>query len=155
MPVSVAARAAMFAQETGEAFLILLRIDHPDFGAPIRVVNNTVNVTHDGDEFIGYPFDLILPDSEEDREVAARLTIDNVSREIAQAVRAAEDPPTADISVVRAAAPDDIEVALPTFTLRNVNWDALTLSGDLVLGDITTEPYPAHFFDPGRFPALF
>jgi Domain of unknown function (DUF1833) len=155
MPVSTAARQAMFAQETGEAFLILLTIDHPDFTAPIRVVNNTVNVTSGGQEYFAYPFDLTLPDSDHDKDIVAHLSIDNVSREITEAIRDADEPPTVEIAVIRAAAPDAHEISLPTFTLRDVNWDALTISGELVLSDITFEPYPAYVFDPNRFPGLF
>ena len=39
------ARAALHAPETDEVFLVLLTIDHTDMAAPIRVCNNTVDVT--------------------------------------------------------------------------------------------------------------
>ena len=155
MPISTAARTAMFAQETGEVFLAVLKIDHPDFTTPIRVVNNTQDVTHNGFEWIAYPFDLMLPDSDEDREIVAHLSIDNVGREIAAAVRAAVNPPTVSVALIRADDPDPAEIVWPEFTLRNVAWDAAALTGDLVLLDISSEPYPAHQFTPNYFPGFF
>ena len=149
----------MFAQETGEVFLILLVIDHPTLANPLRFVNNNVNVVANDNgiprEFIAYPFDLILPDSDDDRDIIGHLTIDNVSREITETIRSIDEPPTVEVRVIRAAAPNTSEVILPLFTLRDVTWDALAISGELVLSDITTAPYPAYVFDPGRFPGLF
>lgn len=155
MPLSTTARQAMFAQETGEAFLVLLAIDHPDLIAQLLFVNNNVNVVSTGGEHIAYPFDVQLPDSDEERDIIARLSIDNVSREIAQVIRSLDTPPTVGITIVRASDPNWPEVELPGMLLRDVTWDALQLSGELSLSDITAEPYPAWVFDPGRFPALF
>jgi hypothetical protein len=153
--LSLAARQAMFAQETGEAFLILLKIFHPDLDAPYRFVNNNVNVVGVDGAYMAYPFDLVLPDSDEDREVVALLSIDNVSQEITEVIRSLDVPPGVKVSVVRAAAPTEVEVELPEFTLRDVTWDSMAISGELVLSDITSEPYPAHRFIPGYFPGLF
>ena len=47
-------------------------------------MNNTQNVTYAGAEWIAYPFNLVLPDSDEDGEIRAHLSINNVGREIAQ-----------------------------------------------------------------------
>ncbi len=155
MTLSTAAKTAAFSQDTGEAFLILLTIDHADFTVPIRVVNNTEDVTSNGEVYVAFPFSLTLPDEDENREVTAKLTIDNVSREITQALRLIGSPPTIDVSVIRAAAPNTLEISLPTFIMRDVVWDVTTVSGELVLGDITTEPYPQLSFTPGQFAGLF
>jgi len=44
--VSAKARKAMFASQTGEAFLILLDIDHDDLEQPIRLTSDMVNTAH-------------------------------------------------------------------------------------------------------------
>ena len=152
--VSSELRTATFAQETDEGLLVLLTIDHEDISPPIRVVNNTENVISRLVTFIGFPFDLALPSSDERAPPVARLTIDNVSREIAQSIRLISTPPSVLIEVVRLTDPEVVEITYPGFKLRNVRWDALTVSGDLVVEDVAQEPYPADTFSPAAFPGL-
>ena len=46
--VSLTARQAIYAQETDEAFIVLLTIDHAELSDPIRVANYDVNVVSRG-----------------------------------------------------------------------------------------------------------
>lgn len=147
--------SAVLAQETGEAFLVLLTLDHPDLGQPIRVTSGGANLASGGHQYIAYPFDLTLPDEVQDRPPRARLVIDNVTREIVQGLRAIQSPVSVTIEIVRAADPDTIEVSYGGFVLRSVAYDALTVAGELVVDDFATEPYPAGRFVPSLFPGLF
>lgn len=153
--MTTALTESAYAQQTADVWLVLVTIDHDDLAEPIRVVANTEDVTSRGDLFVGFPFDVVLPDSREDAPSRARLVVDNVSREIAQAIRSISSAPSVLLEVIRAADPDTVEVSFPFFTLRNVKWDALTVSGDLVLEDFTAEPFPAAVFSPASFPGLF
>lgn len=154
MTLSQTARAQVFNQEDG-GFLILLTITHDLLPSPIRVVNNTENVISGGNEYIRYPFDVQLPDERDGSAPIAKLTIDNVSREIVQTLRQISTPPTIGIQVVRLDNPDSVEMSLPTFKLRNVSFDALTISGDLIIDDVTKEGFPARSFTPAEYPGLF
>ena len=153
--MTTALTTSAFAQDTDEVWLVLITIDHDDLAQPIRVVNNTEDITSNGETFVGFPFDITLPDAREDAPPRARLVIDNVSREIAQAVRTITSAPTVTIEVVRAGDPDTVEQSWPFFKLRNVKWDVAQVSGDLTLEDFTREPYPAGIFSPASFPGLF
>ena len=155
MPLSTAAVQAAFAQETAEVFLPLVTLDHADLAVPIRVVRNTEDVTSRGKFFVAFPFDIILPDQVEDRLAVARLTIDNVSREIGQAIRLVQSPLEVLVEIVRWSEPDVVEMSLPTLYLRNVTWDATTVSGELTVDDLSGEPYPVGRFVPSWFPGLF
>lgn len=153
--MTVALTTSAFAADTDDVWLVLVTIDHADLSVPIRVVNNTQDVTSRGDTFTAFPFDVSLPDAREDAPPRARLVIDNVSREIAQAIRTVTGAPSVTLEVIRAADPDTVEMSMPNFTLRNVRWDAAKVQGDLVLEDFTAEPYPAGIFSPASFPGLF
>lgn len=154
MTVSDTFRTSAFAADTGDVWLVLVTIEHDDLSAPIRVVNDTVNLTSRGDLFTAFPFDVTLPDSREDAPPRARLVIDNASREIAQAVRSIGGAPTVTLEVVRAADPDTVEISWPFFSLRDVKWNVGSVSGELVVEDFTSEPYPAGVFSPASFPGL-
>ena len=148
-------RRSAFAQETDEVWLILLTLSHPDLTDDIRVVHNPETITSRSQDYIGFAFELSLPSDTEDQAPVAELRIDNVSREIAEAIRSIASAPTVTIEIVRAADPDTVELSLTGFTLSNVRWDALTISGRLVLDDIAIEPYPVGAFSPASFPGLF
>lgn len=139
--------------------LIALVIEHDSLPAPIRVVNNTENVIVEGQEFIAFPFDLALPDSLEDAPPRAKLRIDNVSRELGQAVRSITTPATLTMMVVRVVEGTselvgDVELRFPDFRLTNVQIDALSVEGSLELELLLREPYPARVFSPAEFPGL-
>lgn len=153
--MSTTLTASAFSQDTGDVWLPLLTISHPDISPSIRVVFNTQAITSRGNEFLPFPFDVRLPTEQDDAPSRARLVIDNVSREIAQAVRTIRTPPSVLIEIIRADAPDTVEMSWPNFWLRNVKWNAQQVSGELVLEDLVDEPYPSGTFTPASFPALF
>lgn len=134
--------------------LVLLAIDHADLVGTLRFVNNTEDVTSNGDVYLAFPFDVSLPDASEDAPPRARLVIDNVSREIGQAIRSISSPATVTISVIRQDAPDTVEATWPAMRLTSVSYDALTVEGALEPEDLTREPYPAHTFSPAEFPGV-
>ena len=155
MTLSAEARGMMFAEETGDGLLVLLTIDHAELAVPIRVVNNQVDVTSRGDLFTAFPFELTLPTNEPDRPPQAQLVIDNVSREIGQAIRTVTSSPTVLIEAVRINDFDALELAFPAMNLRNVRFDVAKVTGDLMSEDLQLEPYPAYTFSPAHFPGLF
>lgn len=131
--------------------LVLIEIDHADLAVPIRVVNNKENITSNGDEYVGYPFEIILPDSNEDSPPKAKLRIDNVSREIGQAIRTISGTPEVTIIVVRQETPDIVEMEFYGLRLNKVSYDALTVEGELEFEDLTREPFPAYTFNPANY----
>lgn len=152
---STSARQSLYAGSTDDVFLILLTFLHDDLTAPIRVTSDAVNTTSRGNLFIAYPFELSLPDDDETRPPRARLTIDNIERQIMTAVRNLTTAPTVLIEIIRAADPDTVEARFADFKLLNVQYDAHVIQGDISVEDFTTEPFPAHTFSPSLFPGLF
>lgn len=147
-------RDSAFSADTIDAWLVLVTISHDDLSAPVRVVNNTVDLVSRGETFVGYPFEVVLPDQREDAPPRARIQIDNVDRQIAEAVRSVTSAPLVTMEVVRGSAPNLVELSYPFFYLHNVKWDAGKVSGDLTVEDFTTEPYPSLVFSPAAFPSL-
>lgn len=152
--LSTAALRAGHAQETGEVYLILLTISHPDLTAPIRVVNNNENVTSRNNFFVAFPFAIELPLEDSDQPPRARLRIDNVDRSIVASIRAIDGPPTVTIEVILASQPNTVEASFEALVLRNVSYDAATVTGELAFEQIVVEPVASNF-TPAKFPGLF
>lgn len=153
--VSSIFKSAVFGQQTDEAFILLIEIDHADLSEPIRVSSDGVDTVSNGNTFVAYPFEISLPSNPETGVSQARLTIDNVSQTIITSIRNISDPPTATLQIVLASDPDTVEVEFSGFELRNVQYDVFTITGDLSIESFMSEPYPGGSFLPSTFPGLF
>jgi hypothetical protein len=146
---------ALFAQQTDKIVLLLLTISHTDLDTPIRVVNNTQNITSRGNEYIGFPFSIELPGSSADQLPRVQLTICNVDRQIIIACRSITGPPTVTLEAIRADDPDTLLLESYEFQLIDIEADALVVTGTLAFEPILDEPYPGYRFTPEFFPGLF
>jgi len=162
--ISNAAKAAIFAQQTDEAFITLVTINHPTFTAPVRVASDPYEllpvagvrgVVSRGEEYLFLPFTIELPTQDDSGVAKARISVDNISREIVAAVRRATSALTITIEIVLASDPDTPEVSIEDFRLDRVTYDALTVSGDISVEYFDLEPFPARRFTPSDFPGLF
>lgn len=81
---SASARQNLLATSADEPFLVLLEITHSDLAVPVRVVNDTQNLTSNSSEFIACPFDITLPDDVSGQVPQAKLEIDNIGRDLTQ-----------------------------------------------------------------------
>jgi hypothetical protein len=142
------------AQQTSEVWLVLLTISHPDLLEPVRVVNNNENITSRGNEFIAFPFEIDLPGEDPDMPSKARLRIDNLDRRIVNIIRSITSPPSISLEVILASYPDVVEIGFEGLVMREVEYDAQAVTGDLVYESIFTEPITSTM-TPSRFPGLF
>lgn len=150
-------RQAVFAQETGEAFLLLLTIQHADIGTPdtLYFVNNRENITSNEQVYTAYRFKINLPNDEEDRLSQIQLLIDNVDRSIVEAIRSLTGEPTVNLYVILADSPDTIEAGPFEMTMRSAEWDYFIVNASIQPEDILNEPYPGDAYTPENFPGLF
>lgn len=146
--------AAANAEFTEEAWLVLIKIEHPSIVTPIRVANNPVDIVSNGSTFLAGAFQLTLPDDSESVPVVT-LEIDNVDRAIVDAARSIATPPTCTIYVVLGSSPDTIEAGPFVMTMSDVNYDALKVSATLIYEDLLNEPFPGKSFNPALYPGLF
>ena len=142
MALSSLAIQSASAQETGEAWLLLMQISHDDLATPFYLVNNTESVTHSGTEYLAYPFNVVLSQDDGEHLPKVRLTIDNVDRALVETIRSISDSPIINIKLVLASQPDTIELEISDLILREVEYDAFQISGTLYADDILNSRYP-------------
>lgn len=164
MSLSTAARRAINAQETDEVFLLLLTLSHPSLPEPIRVVDNTVNITSRGHTYVAYPFKIDLPDDAPDESPRVRLEIDNVGvpddadplqRRVSDYIRAIDSPFTCALEIVLASTPDVVEAGPFEVKATSAEYDVMTVSAELGYEDLLNEPFPGDSFIPATHPGLF
>lgn len=146
---------AMFAESTTEVVLALLTISHPNLVDPIRVVNNTEAIISQGYTWAAFPFEITLPNEADDELPVMTLKIDNTDRQIVTVVRNLVGAPDITLDLIVASQPDIVEATFTGFKLKNVNYDNLTVEGELRLEEVLSEPYPKDCFTPALFPGAF
>ena len=147
--------AAGNASETGEIPLFILVIEHTDI-TTLRFVANTEDVTSDGNVYTAYPFQINIPLVDSDTQIpTAQLRIDNIDQAIVAAIRGLSTAPTITASIILASTPDTVECGPYAFTLKNVTYNAIEITGTLGFEEILNEPFPGDTFNPQNFPGLF
>ena len=153
--LSTTAKQAIFSQETNEVFLMIIEIDHNDLASPIRVVNNWENITSNGNTYTAYPFQFALPGEDGESMEQVQLTISNVDKLLVEGVRSISSPLDLTLNVILASDPDTIEAGPFNMKIRNVEYNAETLTGTCIFNDLLNEPYPAGTYTPADYPGLF
>ena len=151
MTVSNTFKAAHYQQQTDEVNLIIVEIDHTDLDTPIRVVNNTENVTSGGDEYLAAGFNIKLPND----DGHTSIDVCNIDRVMVNAIRSISTRPTVSLSVILASDPNTVEVGPYVMELADVGYDAFTVYGKLSFDDFLDEPYGGDVFTPGQYIGLF
>jgi len=156
-PLSSVAKQAIFAAQTGEVFVVLLELEHPNFAGIIQVCSNDLAIASRGNTYVPFPFEIILPDEAEDSAPRVTLRIDAIDRRLISELRSVVTvvPVTVRMMVVIASSPDVLEVGPMEFSLRDVEYSATTIEGTLLYEDVLNESFPGDTFSPARFPALF
>jgi hypothetical protein len=146
--------SAVNSAQTEEVFLVLLVIDHPQLTVPVRLVNNTEDIVSNGETYIGFPFDIRLF-NEDDQTPRAQIRVQNVDRRIGEVVRSLRSSASISVSVVLASDPDVIELDWIQAELRDVEGDAIAVTGRISGQDYTTEPWPFRRATSDLLPGLF
>ena len=144
MALSPLAVNSALALSTDEVWWILLKIDHPVLaGNPFYLINETKNQTIGGQEYLAYPFNIVLATDDGEQLPKVKLTIDNVDRALVQTIREINDTPTVDIALVLSSQPTVTEIQISGLVLREVTYNAFTITGTLYSDDLLNSRWPA------------
>ncbi len=147
--------AQLLRQESDDPFLTLVTLSHSDFAAPIRLVNNSVNVISRGDTFIAFPMQIRLPadDGEKARDIS--IEFDNVSLELIDEIRSVTDEIGVKIEMVLASLPDEVQIELDELKIQSLNYNKSRISAAIVLDSFLTTELTSERYSPTNFPGIF
>jgi len=148
----------LFSDETGHVFLYLMEIDHANMPSPIRVVDNNEDITHNGNTYLAFPFEITLASDTEENIPTVNLKFDNIDRRIIDDIRSITTAPDIELEVVRVDEAGNVstEIGPSTFKMNKVNYDSLTITAELGYeADYLNEPAVKDRFDPAVAPGLF
>lgn len=136
--------------------MILLEIYHPDLSAPVRVINDTQDLTSNGNLFIACPFRFVLPDDFEGQIPKAKLAVDNVGRDLMYWIETSGggEGSTVRILQIMRSRPDTIEWEI-TMNLFNVMVTMQEVSADLGYEKLYSKPAILWQYRPDNSPGVF
>jgi hypothetical protein len=139
-----------------EAPLILLEISHADLVTPIRVVNDTQELIHNGDTFVAMEFGIVEPDDLEQGESRGAIEVDNVGRELTDWLEASNGGQGATVRIIEVlrSNPDVVEWEI-TMDLSDLHLDMRAVTGGLSFDDILNLTAVALVHRPDVSPGLF
>jgi hypothetical protein len=153
---SAAYKSTLADVSSPEAPLILLEIDHADLTSPVRVVNDTLDITSNGNAFVAMPFRCELPDDFEGQLPKARLAIDNIGRELMVWIETSSGGAgsTCRFMQVMRSRPDTVEWEI-TMNLYNVRCTMREVSADLGFENLFSRSASALTYRPDIAPGIF
>lgn len=146
---------AIHAEGSAEVLLPLVKLSHTDWASDIRLAADYQQVTHSGEIYTPFAFQLSLPDDADEGMPVLRFVFDNVSQELITQFRAVSDPITARVVWVLASQPDTIEAGPFDVELWGIEYDAFTISGVLQIEPILDERCGFKEMTPSNAPGLF
>lgn len=153
---SVAVRENINAVNAKEPLLYLLEITHIDLAAPIRVVSDTIDVVSNGNTYVGFPFEISLPDDVDGQVGKASLSVDNVGREMTQWLEYSRGGKGAKCKVMQIlrSNPNLIEFSM-VFDLTNISVNMLKMNGTLEFQNVFNQSAVTKTFRPETQAGLF
>ena len=147
-----ASLSAVLAQETGEAYLVLLTVE--DEVNTTYLTSDSLDTVHDLNTYLPFPFDITLPQNVDGQISTATLTLSNVNRQFIDEIRSQTTPLKVNIKVVLGSDPEEIMAEFTDFVLRQVTYNTTSISGTLTLEDFLAEPLGV-LMTGANFPGLF
>jgi hypothetical protein len=158
-------RQALFSQESGEVAIFLVTISHPDLDEDILLSSDATErlstdplmygTSSQGKTFYYVGMEVSLPDEQEKSPPACKLVISNVDRSLVPLARSIVSPASAKIQIVLEYALDLVEIEVPVLDMVNLQYDVMSLTFDLTMDALASEPFPSGTFSPAAFPGLF
>lgn len=157
---------AMFSPDADSTLITLLTISGAgvstqrladDYTQRISETANEVlyGVRSRNSNFLFLPFVITLPAEEQDGVPRIQVVFRDVSRQLIPIVRAINTALDVKIELVLSKTPDTVEVEFPGFLLGGATYNQDTITAELTVESLVTEPFPAHTFTPNYFPGLF
>lgn len=139
-----------------EAPLVLLEINHADLTSPVYVVNDTQDLTSNGNLYIACPFRCELPDEFDGQMPRARLAVDNVGRDLMYWLENSGGGAgsTVKFSQVMRSRPDVIEWSI-VMSLYDITCTFMEVSGELGYKNLLGRPGILVRYDPVTAPGLY
>jgi len=146
--------AQFYGQVSDDPLLTLLTITHPSI-TTVRLVNDIVNIVSRGDTYVAIPFKMTPPKDTEDARREAELTLDNVSLELVDELRAVTTPMSVKVELILASLPNVVQVSYDELKIRSISYDKNSIRATLFMDDFLNTEMTSEKYGTDLYPGLF
>ena len=153
---SATAKRKLNATGADEIPLTLLEISNPALEQPIRVLNDNLDITSNGDLYVALEFAATLPDDTQGKLPRAKLMMDNAGEDLTKWLdesRGGAGSSVRFMQVLRSN-PDNIEWEI-TMDLTNVDVTWTQVAGDLGFENLINQAAVCMAYTPVTAPGLY
>lgn len=153
---SNAFKSTLAATGAQEVPVLLLELNHTGLTQPVRVINDTQDLTCNGNLYIACGFTCTLPDDVEGQLPRAKLSVDNIGRELMYWIESTHgaEGTTATFKQVMRSNPNLVEWQI-TMNLYNITATAAEVSAELGFENLLGRPAIHVRYDPSTAAGLF
>lgn len=167
MIISTNFRTSAYASETDRVPILLITFSHTSLIEPIRISTDPTQRVVQVDEYVSYgtisrgntfiylPVSFKLPDDTDAGPGEMQIEVDNVDRAMTEAIRSIFTPITVKVEIVMDNAVDTVDIEWPEYVLSNIQYNATTITGTMLLESLVREPFPGLMFTPSTAPGIF
>jgi hypothetical protein len=154
--------AMLNGEHTSAAILVALKFVHVSSGTIVQIVDNTEDISINGDLFVACGFDLSPPQDKEEDVRSAKVTINNADQFMTSFVRGLSGNVTAEIIIVTpsnlSTEPkqfNNIEYQWLPIRVTSIQYNSSTIEMTLIMDPLSLKQFPSVVYDPYNFPGLF
>lgn len=137
-----------------QAVLLLVTLSPVGFPV-IRIVNNLINITSNGNVFTAFPCKVELSADDGKTLQTVKLTVDNVTLEMIGWLRSTTDPIPVMLQSIFSDEPDIIEQQISDLIIREIDYNVSTIEATLMADDDLNQVVPSDTYNSNHFPGLF
>lgn len=155
-PLNGAGLAAAHAPSSGDAYLWLVEITHPQMADPLRLTNNGEPIASRGRLFMPSRMRTALPEQMADRPGRTRLVVEDVTEELRFELRSLSphDAPRVTLELVLRSDPDTTQRAFRNARLSSAGLDPIAVEVELAARSALTRAAPWATFSRDLAPAV-
>lgn len=151
---SINAKNQITNADKDQAVLLLVTLSPPGFSV-VRIVNNLVNITSNGNLFTAFPLSVKLSADDGKTLQTVKLVVTNVTLEMIEWFRSTVDPIPVTIQTIFSDQPDVIEQQISDLVIREIKYSAQTIEATLLADDDLNQSVPSDTYNSNHFPGLF
>lgn len=145
--------AQLFAQESGDPFLMLVTLTHPTFTA--RLVNNSSDIVSNAFVYTAFPMKIRLPVDDGESARDFQIELDNVSLQLISNLRAVTGDIGVRIDMILASMPDVIQMSHDELVIRSITYNGRRISARIVMDSFLNVELTSERYTPSAYPGLF
>jgi len=143
----------MYKSYSDDPALMLFTLSFPNSNT-FYYVNNTEDVTSNGQLYTAFPFKFALPDDTNEEVPELVITISNIGLDLVDDLNENTDSITANIDIVFSSFPDFVEMSIQGMVLRKVVYDSRFITMNFGYEDILNVQIPSFTYSAKDFPGL-